>query len=34
LPVPELGGHTDEALRESGLADAEIAKLRAAKVIV
>ena len=29
-PVPRLGAHTEETLREAGLDDAEIAALRAA----
>ena len=32
-PAPLLGEHTDEVLREFGLADAEIADLRAARVV-
>jgi crotonobetainyl-CoA:carnitine CoA-transferase CaiB-like acyl-CoA transferase len=31
--APMIGEHTDEVLREFGLADGEIAGLRAAKVI-
>jgi crotonobetainyl-CoA:carnitine CoA-transferase CaiB-like acyl-CoA transferase len=32
-PTPEYGEHTDELLRELGLPDAEIARLRAARVV-
>ena len=31
--APALGEHTDEVLREFGLADAEVAALRAARVV-
>jgi crotonobetainyl-CoA:carnitine CoA-transferase CaiB-like acyl-CoA transferase len=32
-PAPLLGEHTDEVLREAGLSPAEIAELRAARVV-
>jgi crotonobetainyl-CoA:carnitine CoA-transferase CaiB-like acyl-CoA transferase len=34
MPAPELGEHSDELLREIGYDDAQLAKLRAAGVIV